>query len=107
MARRAKMTGFARFLIIMVFVAPLAYLGASYYNGEDGVQNLKNLLGIDKAQTESVDRTDRNDDSSTFSGDTQALQQQIRDLQSENDELKKSLRERDREIQELRSKLNE
>lgn len=57
--RRLKLTGFARFLIVMLFLVPLAYLGAAYYNGQDGIQNIKDLLGIDKNKpaTEQVEVT--------------------------------------------------
>ena len=43
---KLKMTGFARFFIAMLIIAPLSFLGASYYNGQDGIQNLKELLGL-------------------------------------------------------------
>lgn len=48
--RRLKLTGFARFFIVMLFLVPVAYLGAAYYNGQDGIQNIKDLLGIDKKE---------------------------------------------------------
>ena len=48
MRKKYKITGFARFLIFMVFFAPLEYIGASYYNGEDGIANIKKLIGLDK-----------------------------------------------------------
>ncbi|MFN7116716.1 MAG: hypothetical protein ACK4TA_07925 [Saprospiraceae bacterium] len=59
--RRLKLTGFARFLIVMLFLVPLAYLGAAYYNGQDGIQNIKDLLGIEKktVQTERVVKEDK------------------------------------------------
>ncbi len=45
MARKKfKLTGFARFLLVMIVLAPLAFIGASLYNGEDGIENLKNLF---------------------------------------------------------------
>ena len=45
MARKKfKLTGFARFLLVMIVLAPLAFIGASFYNGEDGIENLKNLF---------------------------------------------------------------
>ena len=45
MARKKfKLTGFARFLLVMIILAPLAFIGASYYNGEDGIENLKKLF---------------------------------------------------------------
>lgn len=46
--RPVRVTGFTRFFIVMLLIAPLAYIGASYYNGQDGIQNLKNLLKIGK-----------------------------------------------------------
>ena len=48
MRKKYKITGFARFRIFMIFFAPLAYIGASYYNGEDGIANIKKLIGLDK-----------------------------------------------------------
>jgi len=41
---KAKMTGFTKFLILMIIVGPLAFLGASYYRGEDGVAAIKSLF---------------------------------------------------------------
>lgn len=57
MARRPlRVTGFTRFMLVMLLVAPLAYIAASYYNGEDGIQNMKNLLNLEskEATAESV-----------------------------------------------------
>ena len=48
--RRLKLTAFSRFLIVMVFLVPLAYIGASYYNGEDGIQNIKELVGMNETR---------------------------------------------------------
>ena len=42
--KKFKLTGFARFFLLMIVLAPLAFIGASYYNGEDGIENLKNLF---------------------------------------------------------------
>lgn len=47
MASKYKATGCARFFFVLIILAPLAYLGASYFNGEDGIQNIKDLIGID------------------------------------------------------------
>jgi hypothetical protein len=48
MKRRFRLTGFARFFIVMLFVVPLAYLIASYYNGEDGLANIKRIVGMEE-----------------------------------------------------------
>ena len=61
MQKKYKITGFARFLIFMIFFAPVAYVGASYYNGEDGIANIKNLLGMEdnnSAQTATPTKPD-------------------------------------------------
>ena len=42
--KKLKLTGFARFFLVMIILAPLAFIGASYYNGEDGIENFKNLF---------------------------------------------------------------
>jgi cell division protein FtsB len=44
MKHKYKITGFSRLLIFMIFFAPLAYIGASYYNGEDGIAKIKSLF---------------------------------------------------------------
>ena len=49
MAKKIRMTPFARFFIVMLFVAPLAYIVASYYNGKDGIEEFKKLIGIEKS----------------------------------------------------------
>jgi small-conductance mechanosensitive channel len=43
-SRKVRLTGCARFFIIMIVLAPLAFIGASYYNGEDGIENFLKLL---------------------------------------------------------------
>jgi len=50
---KTKLTGFSRLLLFLIFFVPVAYFGASYYNGEDPVANLKALLGTEQttAQT--------------------------------------------------------
>jgi len=47
---KAKMTGFTKFLLLMIIVGPLAFLGASYYRGEDGVAVIKSLFNKSTAE---------------------------------------------------------
>ena len=44
MRKKYKLTGFSRLLIFLIFFTPLAYIGASYYNGEDGIAKIKALF---------------------------------------------------------------
>ena len=73
MGSKYKMTGCAKFFFVLIILAPLAYVGASYYNGQDGIQNIKNLLGMGSEQT----RVPSGDDTTTD------LQQQIEKLQKD------------------------
>jgi len=101
-----KMTGFARFFIVMLILAPLAYIGASYANGEDGVENFKNLfkgkvsLGVDKiddtpATAETTKTVEIPAPSSTSSdqSDSSDKDTRIRELQTQLDEKTRELEE--------------
>lgn len=44
MAKSYKTTGCFRFFVFILILAPIVYLGASYYNGQDGIQNIKNII---------------------------------------------------------------
>lgn len=44
MKQKYKLTPFARILIFLIFFTPVAYVGASYYNGEDGIAKIKALF---------------------------------------------------------------
>jgi hypothetical protein len=96
------MTGFARFFILMLFVVPLAYIGASYYNGQDGIQNIKNLFSGKTVETTTGENSSSEGGGfSLFGGSKKELEA----LKSENAELKEMIRERDLEIQELKREL--
>lgn len=43
MTRTYKMTTFSKFIIFLIIAAPLSYIGASYYNGQDPFEKIKNL----------------------------------------------------------------
>lgn len=106
MAGKFKTTGFARFFIIMLFVAPLAYIGASYYNGQDGIGNIKRFFKI--GETETVESNEKDGDEGTsfnpFKGGSQ-LQRQVDELKAENEDLQERLRAQEIEIQELKREM--
>lgn len=101
-----KVTGFTRFLIVMIFVAPLAYVGASYYNGQDGIQNLKNLFGRgggpDKTESTSTEPAPSGE---VGSASVQSLQDDNQKLREELDFKSKRVDELYRENEELKRKL--
>lgn len=50
MSTKYKATGCAKFFFVLIILAPLAYLGASYFNGQDGIENVKGIFGSDKIE---------------------------------------------------------
>lgn len=109
MNRPYKTTGCFRFFLFIIILAPLAYLGASYYHGQDGIQNIKNLFskGIavfngssisdtkketkqEPAATSDVANTDIIND---YKATIQLKEKQLDALIKENLELKQKLQE--------------
>lgn len=99
MARGLKLTGFARFFLMLVVMAPLAYMIASYANGEDGLANLKKLVGIEQKSTQgSTDVASVEDDAVT-------KREKVRLLEQEVAALKEKLMERELELNQLKQEL--
>jgi hypothetical protein len=48
MRKKYKLTVFARFIIFMAVFTPVAFMGISYYQGEDGLQKIKDIVNIDR-----------------------------------------------------------
>lgn len=46
MVRKYKTTGFAKFVLFLLFAIPVSWFGASYYYGADPIEELKNQVGI-------------------------------------------------------------
>jgi hypothetical protein len=44
MKRKYQSTGFARFLLMLLIATPVAYIGASYYTGKDGIAEIKSIF---------------------------------------------------------------
>lgn len=85
MASKFKITGFARLLLFLLIFAPIAYFGASYINGENGISKLKDTLGS-KAKTE-VNTGSSNQD------ELNEAEVTIRELRKENAKLKRKVTE--------------
>jgi cell division protein FtsB len=97
MARRLKSTPFARFLLAMLIIIPLAYFGAAYYNGEDPVEKIKDTLGIEENKVVQVEDNERvsadAEDSYDLRQEIEQLKERIRDLEEENQLLKEKVHE--------------
>ncbi len=100
---RRKVTPFARFLLAMILIVPLAFAGASYINGEDPIANFKSLIGTDAteqpreapAPAETTVPAERQPSPGT---DAAALE-------AENKRLQRQLEERNRAIKDLQEQL--
>lgn len=110
MKRRFRLTGFARFFFVMLFIVPVAYFGAAYYNGEDGLQNLKNLLGIDKGNTTAETKRNTAPSSNGYKNasdaDWQELKRRVENLEKENRDLKVKIRDLDLELKAAKMQLD-
>lgn len=123
--RKARMTAFSRLMLFMVFIGPLAYIAASYYNGQDGIKNITNTFqqGKDKISTiisgKEETTTPSSDDSNISSRSTPSIDEektisptpdqsyQIKRLKSQLEELDLENRELRRTIRELKAQLEE
>jgi len=105
MARKARLTVFSRFLIMMLIVGPLAFLGASYYNGEDGMQTVKDLFNQEKEKVSETrtNRTDKTDEAATYKirkleEDVEYKDKRIEELRQENEALRQQIDKLEKEI---------
>ena len=91
MARKKyKLTGFARFFIVMLFLIPIAFLTATYINqGEEGINSLFGGDGNkEKTEISVTTPTSKN----ALQQENQALRDSIRKLNLEYQELKREYR---------------
>lgn len=103
MRRKYKLTGCARLFLVIIVLAPLAYLGASYINGEDGIENFKNLIGIGSEEA-------GEDQQQTYTDTSADLRQQLQDARDRIDALEKenrNLRDRIESLQKQVDQLKE
>ncbi|HHH50620.1 MAG TPA: hypothetical protein ENK52_06545 [Saprospiraceae bacterium] len=103
MATRTKVTGFTRLLLVLIIAAPLAYIGASYYNGEDGIQNIKELVGMGDKTEESVASPNETDDSRAV---INRLKREIKKKDLLIKKLNESIDQKDQEIENLKQQIN-
>ena len=89
------MTGCARFFLVMIVLAPLAYIGASYFQGEDGIENVKKIFQFGNSSEDS-------DSKDTYQNASRDLQKQLDKVEKENAELKRQIRQKDAEIKILK-----
>lgn len=94
MASRTKVTPFARLFLFLIIFAPLAYIGAAYIKGEDGLEAVKNLFKGEENTTISAEDKQVNEEKTMqleqLKEELEKKEQRIKDLEAENEELKKA-----------------
>ena len=86
MAKKYKVTGCAKFFFVLLLLAPIAFIGASYYKGQDPFATLGGIFGGDS------DREPTERSAST-------------DLEAENTKLEKDIKYFKREMERLEEEL--
>lgn len=100
---RFKVTGFTRFLLIMIILVPLAYVIASYYNGKDGIEELKKLV-LGKSNLTTTIKEDSMVETSDLP--TESVSKAVyRELVLANEALKDSILDKELKIRELERNL--
>ncbi|MCB0707021.1 MAG: hypothetical protein KDC34_17015 [Saprospiraceae bacterium] len=112
MAKKSKlrMTGFARFFFVMIIVVPIAYLGASWYNGEDGLQTIKNWFNTEKPAeqpkepAQPVQPIEERQAEQPIADQQELLyyKQRVTELEAEADQLKEQVWKLQQELSQLR-----
>jgi cell division protein FtsB len=92
MATRTKLTPFARLLLFLLFLVPLAYGGALYLQGKDPIAEVKGMINGEGSST-----------SSKSSSSTYNPQQEIEKLKKENRALKQKVKDLEAKIKEQES----
>ncbi|WP_235296723.1 hypothetical protein [Portibacter marinus] len=113
MRRKYKMTGCARFLIFLLIFTPLVLIGVSIYNGNNPIDQVKELLNIETTE-QPLERNVENDNkTSTVSSEgilkstIETQKETIQELRKEISDLKEELQQKDRQIQLLQGSGNE
>jgi len=95
--RKKKMTNFSKLLIFLLFATPVLFLGISYASGQNGIDNIKSLLGISK---KTQDTSKSYVPPATFS-----IEEKV-ELYQEIEEMKRELRDKNMQIKTLQMEVD-
>lgn len=94
-----KTTGCFKFLIFLIIAVPVAFIISSYYHGEDPFHTIKEKI----TTIETSNEGSQSELGVDYEIEINDLRNQIRELNRENDNLTKLLKEKDKEIDELKT----
>jgi chromosome segregation ATPase len=97
--RKLQMTAFSRFFLFLIIFLPSLFFGVSYLKGEDGIQSLKDLAGIESSESSStesassstkpVSETFVNGEVKRLEDELEEKERRLKDLYQENELLRK------------------
>ena len=115
--RRLQLTGFARLFLFLVIMIPSIFFGVSYAKGEDGMQTIKNVFGMETTSSSNDSGDDKpsfsNSNDETYSnGEIKRLndeltekENRLKELYQENKSLKKAADDAKAELEVVKQKL--
>jgi len=121
MAKKYKLTGCAKFFIFFIIAAPIAYIGASYYNGQDPIKEVKEFVqsftSNDSDQAEDFTDKNVNAKKNTDSGsvyqemelkdlEIKSLKNDLKDCEALNDKQKQVIDAQKLEIKNLEQRVS-
>ena len=114
--RKLQMTAFARFFLFIIIFVPALFFGVSYVKGEDGVQTLKNLLGMETTEESSSKSTADSDNADTktlesaevkrLNDELEVKEEKIKELYRENEKLIKEAADAKKDLEKVQSQLD-
>lgn len=113
--RKLQMTAFSRFFLFLIIFLPSLFFGVSYLKGEDGVQTIKDMIGIESSESsnnESASSSTKPVSETFVNGEVKRLQDELnekdkrlKDLYQENELLKKQTDDAKAELKEVTQQL--
>lgn len=111
--RKLQMTAFARFFLFLIIFVPALFFGVSYMKGEDGMQTLKDLIGIEStASSDQNTATDNAPAEVLINAEVKRLQDELdeksrllKEVYRENELLKKQAEDAVTEMEEVKKQL--
>lgn len=101
MARRAKATGCGKFIIVMIILIPLSFIGASLYNGKNPLDALSELFGGEVTVVEDQIQQDEPNDSPDLDNENPPIATGDKSLQV----LQEDIAAKERMIERLESRI--
>jgi len=95
--RKKKVTNFTKLILFLLVSTPILYLGISFATGQDGIGNIKTLLGL-TTKTDKPVKSYEVDDSMT--------DEERDEIYRQIEEMKHQLREKNSEIKKLQAELS-